>query len=184
MVICEFYLKGTCRYGDTCNYMHPASMKPVKKEEIHENDAECCICLEKVLANGKRFGLLENCPHPFCLDCIRDWRATYDKKIKKTHYRTCPICREISYLVIPSNRLITDFLLKDELIEEYTGALQEKDCRHFNFGKGYCPFQNSCFYSHYLENGEWYEYPFKKTYIDEDGVMHEADSDDEPTLAS
>ena len=52
-----------------------------------ENDAECVICLEKVLANGRKFGILENCSHTFCLNCIRDWRATYDKKIKKTNNR-------------------------------------------------------------------------------------------------
>ena len=115
-------------------------MAPRKKESKVEGDFECSICLEKVLANNKRFGLLENCTHPFCLDCIRDWRATYDKKVKKTHYRTCPICRENSYLVIPSNRHIRDPDEKDELIEEYTAALAEKPCRHFNQGKGYCPF--------------------------------------------
>lgn len=184
LVICEHFLRGTCRYGDDCNMMHPASMKPKKKEKKFEGDAECSICLEKVLANGKRFGLLENCNHPFCLDCIRDWRATYDKKVKKTHYRTCPICRENSYLVIPSNTLITDWDIKGDLIEEYTEALGDIPCRHFNQGKGYCPFQNSCYYGHWLENGDWYEYPFKKTYIDEDGVMHEVnDDEDEPTLA-
>jgi hypothetical protein len=184
LVICEFYLKGTCRYGDDCNYMHPKSMNSSKKAvEKLDGDVECSICLEKVLANKKRFGLLENCLHPFCLGCIRDWRATYDKKVKKTHYRTCPICRENSYLVIPSNMHIKDPDEKEELIEEYTAALLEIPCRHFNEGKGYCPFQNSCYYAHYLPNGEWYDYPYKQTYIDEDGVMHEYNSDDEPVLA-
>jgi len=67
--------------------------------------------------------------------------------------------------------------LKDELVGEYTAALAEIPCRHFNQGKAYCPFQNSCFYAHYLENGEWYEYPYKETYIDGDGVMHEVDKE-------
>jgi len=109
--------------------MHPKSMKPQAapvakkvgnngKIEI-EGDEDCVICLEKVLANKKRFGILENCSHAFWLDCIRNWRATYDKKIKKTHYRTCPICRENSYLVIPSTRMIYDGPIKDELIDEY-----------------------------------------------------------------
>jgi E3 ubiquitin-protein ligase makorin len=102
--------------------MHPESMKNngqfkapglSNKNLDYEGDAECVICLEKVLKNGKRFGLLENCSHTFCLECIRDWRATYDKKVKKTHYRTCPICRENSYLVIPSNRMITDGDVKE-----------------------------------------------------------------------
>jgi len=87
--------------------------------------------LEKVLANGKRFGILENCPHAFCLDCIRDWRATYDKKVKKTHYRTCPVCRTNSYLVIPSTRMFYGEL-KDDLIDEYVDALSEIPCRYFN----------------------------------------------------
>jgi hypothetical protein len=29
-----------------------------------------------------------------------------------------------------------------------------------------------------LENGEWYEYPFKETYIDEDGVLKEVTEKD------
>ena len=84
------------------------------------------------MARKRRFGLLENCLHPFCLECIRDWRGTYDKKVHKTHYRTCPICREVSYLVIPSNVLIKDWDKKYELLEEYTEALAEIPCRHFN----------------------------------------------------
>jgi hypothetical protein len=26
-VICEYFLKGNCKYGDKCKYMHPGSMK-------------------------------------------------------------------------------------------------------------------------------------------------------------
>lgn len=139
-IICEWFTKGNCRYGDSCKYMHPKSMgngtvnKFVGKDgKIEfEGDDECVICLEKVLAHGKRFGILENCSHAFCLDCIRDWRATYDKKVKKTHYRTCPICRTNSYLVVPSTRMMYDGDLKDALIEEYQDALAEIPCQHFN----------------------------------------------------
>lgn len=28
-VICEYYLHGNCKYGDSCNFMHPISMRPV-----------------------------------------------------------------------------------------------------------------------------------------------------------
>lgn len=149
----------------------------------YEGDEECVICLEKVLANNRRFGILENCSHAFCLECIRDWRATYDKKVKKTHYRTCPICRSNSYLVIPSSRMIYDGEIKDMLIDEYTEALAAIPCKHFNQGRGYCPFQNSCFYAHYLPNGDWYDYPFKQDYIDGDGVVHDASEHQDRTLA-
>lgn len=196
-VICKYFMEGNCKYGDNCQYMHPAYMAPRENGDGYsgfqpgkkgkaagaiEGDEECVICLEKVLANGKRFGILENCSHAFCLDCIRDWRATYDKKVKKTHYRTCPICRENSYLVIPSTRMMYDGPLKDQLLDEYCGALAEIDCKHFNKGKGYCPFQNSCFYAHYLDNGDWYDYPHKQNYIDEDGKLREY-KEEETTLA-
>ncbi len=122
-VVCEFYKQGRCKYGDNCKYMHPKSLQASPKEFIdqqgntqYEGDEECVICLEKVLGNGRRFGILEGCCHAFCLECIRDWRATYDKKVKKQHYRTCPICRTNSYLVIPSTRMVYDGDLKDEMI--------------------------------------------------------------------
>lgn len=125
--VCEYFLQGNCRYGDACKYAHPESMRPKSFDDGMggytpgtgpkggdiEGDQKCTICLEPVLAKGKRFGILENCAHPFCLECIRGWRATYDKKVKKTHYRTCPICRETSYLVIPSTRFIEYGPLKD-----------------------------------------------------------------------
>jgi len=120
--------------------MAPTTYTDANGKLQYEGDDECVICLEKVLAKKKKFGILENCQHTFCLDCIRDWRATYDKKVKKTHYRTCPICRESSFLVIPSTRMIYDEDIKAELIDEYTEALANIPCRHFNVGRGYCPF--------------------------------------------
>lgn len=191
--ICRFYLTGTCMYGDKCHYFHPKSeqtrdffkdrnmgyqggeyTEPAYDYDDDGNivgDEDCVICLEKVLANGRRFGILQNCSHAFCLDCIRNWRATFDKKIKKTHYRTCPICRTNSYLVIPSDYMIYDLDFKEQLLEEYQERLDDIPCKHFNFGKGYCPFQNSCFYAHLLENGDRYEYPWKQRFMDDDGTV-------------
>jgi E3 ubiquitin-protein ligase makorin len=93
----------------------PAGQRKIGKNGKieYEGDEECVICLDWILANNKRFGILENCCHAFCLDCIRNWRATFDKKVKKTHFRTCPICRENSYLVIPSTRMLYNGDLKD-----------------------------------------------------------------------
>ena len=46
-----------------------------------------------------RFGILPGCNHPFCVPCLRGWRSTYDQgKI----VRACPICRTVSYFVVPS----------------------------------------------------------------------------------
>ena len=42
-------------------------------------DLTCGICMEvvyqKTVSSERRFGLLSNCNHVFCLTCIRKWRA-------------------------------------------------------------------------------------------------------------
>ena len=44
-------------------------------------EMECSICMERVLDKGplsqRKFGLLD-CDHPFCLACLRSWRAQTD----------------------------------------------------------------------------------------------------------
>ena len=179
-VICEFFKKGNCRYGEKCKYYHPQDAKKGEKNQEFILDDECCICLERVLASGKKFGVLEGCDHTFCLTCIRGWRATYDKKSRKNHFRTCPICRRNSYLVIPSTKMIKSGPEKDELVEEYKDVVSEIPCRHFNKGKGACPFMNSCFYAHLLPDGSKYEYPWKNNRLNEYG---EWEDDTETTLA-
>lgn len=139
--MCEFYQRGHCKFGDACKYFHPPpEQKAAGGFDKYKLDEECCICLEKVLAAGRQFGVLENCDHTFCLKCIRDWRSTYDKKTSKHHFRTCPICRRNSFLVIPSDHLVKSGPEKTDLIEEYKEVLKAIPCRIFNKGKEDCPF--------------------------------------------
>ena len=55
-------------------------------------DKSCGICLEIVWDRNddNRFGLLENCDHIFCLECIRKWRSSsdYEYKIVKAWLET------------------------------------------------------------------------------------------------
>ena len=37
---------------------------------------------------------------------------------------------------------------KQALIAQYRTSLANKDCMHFRFGEGTCPFGTSCFYRH------------------------------------
>ena len=123
---------------------------------------------------------MDGCDHTFCLDCIRGWRGTYDKHSTKHHYRTCPICRRNSYIVIPSSYIIKNGPEKTDMIEEYKEVLKSIPCRHFNKGKCVCPFQNSCFYAHLMPDGTDYMYPWKDNKINEFG---EWEDDTEVTLA-
>ena len=110
-------------------------------------DVECSVCLEVVLASpGRRFGLLSGCTHAFCLDCIRTWRARID--VPKATARACPVCRRPSYFVIGADRYIADEASKAALSEDYSRATKSIPCKHFNYGRGDCPFGTSCFYAH------------------------------------
>ena len=70
--------------------------------------------------------------------------------------------------------------LKEQLIEEYKEVIKAIPCKHFNFGKGLCPFRNSCNYAHELPDGTPYEYPWKDNKLNEYG---EWEDDTETTLA-
>ena len=69
---------------------------------------------------------------------------------------------------------------KDELIEEYKEVVKSIPCKHFNMGKGLCPFMNSCFYAHLLADGTPYVYAWKDNKLNEYG---EWEDDTETTLA-
>ncbi|KAK2810081.1 hypothetical protein FQN50_003275 [Emmonsiellopsis sp. PD_5] len=73
-------------------------------------EEQCGICLEKPTI----FGLLVNCDHVFCLDCIKSWRASsaadaqppggsLDSRVPSKTTKTCPLCRVASDFVIPSS---------------------------------------------------------------------------------
>ena len=88
-------------------------------------DLTCGICLDVVMdkesRKSSRFGILENCLHVYCIECIRTWRnSNFDKKNK----RGCPQCRIKSDFVIPSEYFYEDKEEKVKLINEYKDALR------------------------------------------------------------
>jgi len=117
------------------------------------NSAECGICLEVVMQKPKRFGLLSDCDHPFCLDCIKVWRNQAAKDITNpsTQVKTCPICRVESLFVIPSFIYCTG-AMKATMMEKYKLSLKEKPCRYFRQSQE-CPFGGDCFYAHIGPDG-------------------------------
>ncbi|XP_065917991.1 E3 ubiquitin-protein ligase makorin-1-like isoform X2 [Dysidea avara] len=116
---CE-YLHGLVCDLCGCECLHPYDISQQEEHrkqcvDHHEKEMEkafaaqrsegitCSICMEVVLSKNppseQRFGILTDCDHPFCLSCIRHWRSSTD--IKKSTIRACPICRKVSYFVIP-----------------------------------------------------------------------------------
>ncbi|KAL8098783.1 hypothetical protein AgCh_031486 [Apium graveolens] len=52
-------------------------------DDVHAQDLECAVCLNKV-CRGEKYELLEKCSHGFHSDCIEAWLQ---------HHSTCPLCR-------------------------------------------------------------------------------------------
>nr|KYP32742.1 E3 ubiquitin-protein ligase makorin [Cajanus cajan] len=183
--ICSFAAAGNCPRGDKCPHIHgdlcPTCGKhclhPFRPEEREEHmkscenkhkhlealkrsqEIECSVCLERVLskptAAERKFGLLSECDHPFCISCIRNWRSsnpTLGMDVNST-LRACPICRKLSYFVIPSVIWYSTTEEKQEIIDNYKAKLKSIDCKHFDFGDGNCPFGTSCFYKHAYRDG-------------------------------
>ncbi|KAK2582594.1 hypothetical protein KPH14_004882 [Odynerus spinipes] len=170
--------KPNCMYlhGDICELCSLAALHPYNEElrkkhtnacvKQHEVDMElsfavqrsreksCGVCFEMIMEKSsieRRFGILPNCNHCFCLTCIRKWRQAkqFDNKI----IRACPECRVSSDFVCPSTLWVDTKEEKEKLIKNYKDALSTKDCKYFDKGRGKCPFGNKCFYLHALPDG-------------------------------
>ncbi|KAG6438460.1 hypothetical protein SASPL_103403 [Salvia splendens] len=178
--ICSFAAAGECPHGVSCHRVHgdvcPTCRKhclhpfrPQEREEhmktcekrqkhlealTHSQEIECSVCLEKILskptAAERKFGILSECDHPFCVSCIRNWRSTSRSSGMDANpaLRSCPICRKLSYFVIPSVIWYSSKDDKQEIVDSYKSKL-----RHFDYGNGTCPFGTSCFYKHAYRDG-------------------------------
>lgn len=168
---CTYQHIELCEMCDTyC--LHPTDMQQRRKHiqdclQQHERDMElsfaiarskdktCGICFDTIMEKSgreKRFGILPNCSHIFCLECIRKWRQAKQFEHKIT--RACPECRVASDFVCPSAFWVDTKEEKEKLLVDYRAALGVKDCKYFKKGDGKCPFGNKCFYKHALPNGD------------------------------
>jgi hypothetical protein len=136
--ICKFFLSNCCNAGDSCKFAHNAPPLAIPKT------SSCEICSEEVLFNGRKFGLLENCDHMFCLNCIREWRNQKEKQ-DKLNLRRCPICRVESFMIIPSINFLIGADKRSER-DRYRASLSVIPCKNYPLGK--CQFGSSCLYRH------------------------------------
>ncbi|KAM7472496.1 hypothetical protein LguiA_010679 [Lonicera macranthoides] len=183
--ICSFAAAGNCPRGEKCPHLHgdlcatcgKHCLHPFRPEEREEHiktcekkqkhlealkrsqNIECSVCLERVLskptAAERKFGLLSECDHPFCVSCIRNWRSSSPTSGMDVNsaLRACPICRKLSYFVIPSVIWYANKEEKQEIVDNYKARLRSIDCKHFDYGNGSCPFGTSCFYKHAYRDG-------------------------------
>ncbi|KAG5238494.1 RING-type E3 ubiquitin transferase C3H [Salix suchowensis] len=170
--ICSFAAAGSCPRGDKCPHIHgdlcaycgKHCLHPFRPDERDEHlkacekkqknldllkysqEIECSVCLDRVLSKPtvaeRKFGLLSECDHPFCISCIRNWRSSSPTS-----------GMDLSYFVIPSVIWYSSKEEKQEIVDTYKEKLRSIDCKHFDFGNGNCPFGTSCFYKHAYRDG-------------------------------
>ncbi|KUJ15113.1 uncharacterized protein LY89DRAFT_736168 [Mollisia scopiformis] len=179
-VNCKWWMRGYCSRGKSCYFKHDESTFAALKTQAQDEpnvgapatpsltaeqavfpppsaiSQTCAICYEL----PDQYGLLVNCDHAFCLECIRNWRATAPKnptlenELKKTS-KTCPMCRSHSDFIIPSSIWPTS-TQKKEISDGYLRRLKTIPCRYFEQSamdtapdyKFKCQFRNHCHYSH------------------------------------
>lgn len=142
------------KHKKECLQQHEQAME-LSFAIARSKDKTCGICFDTIMEKSgreKRFGILPNCNHIFCLECIRKWRQAKQFEHKIT--RSCPECRVASDFVCPSAFWVETKEEKDKLLGDYRNALGIKDCKYFKKGDGKCPFGNKCFYKHALPNGD------------------------------
>jgi len=129
---------------DEQNEKHTAECYEKKQlqEELEQSKYfKCEHCKQKVLENNKRFGLLTECTHCFCLQCIKDWRSESQKS-------ECPVCNIVSHFVVPSNVMVIDKGRKNSIIQNYKEKMKQIPCKYYDGGKGTCKFGSNCHYAH------------------------------------
>ncbi|XP_026857973.2 probable E3 ubiquitin-protein ligase makorin-1 [Electrophorus electricus] len=174
---CRYGLNCAYLHGDACDMcglqvLHPTDTSQRSQHiraciEAHEKDMEisfaiqrskdmmCGVCMEVVFEKAnpseRRFGILSNCSHCYCLKCIRKWRSA--KQFESKIIKSCPECRITSNFVIPSEYWVEDKEEKQNLIQKYKDGMGSKPCRYFDEGRGTCPFGANCFYKHAFPDG-------------------------------
>ncbi|GJQ13525.1 hypothetical protein GpartN1_g5316.t1 [Galdieria partita] len=195
LILCKYHADNACQYGESCHYLHGLECPHCGRNVLHPLDIsiqrqhieecrqfyysseeflnsqnqECGICLDYPRKSGKSFGLLENCDHVFCLECIRQWRQ-HSLEFGQV-VRFCPLCRTPSFFVIPSLVVPGNIERKNEIIERYKSKLTTIPCKYFNYGKGTCPFSTSCFYAHCYPDGTSFQRNKPRRYMNADGEV-------------
>lgn len=154
--VCRFFQTTGCRFGAECHNIHVMEGASLRDDPDYEakrsrwltrsRDASvaCEVCSEEPVSRNRKFGILENCSHVFCLECIREWRRQREQQ-DRINLRRCPVCRVESFIILPSDVLIRGERKLQEL-EIYKSSLAKIPCKYRSLTA--CPFGSSCLYHH------------------------------------
>lgn len=136
----EYYCRSGKRcYSYNCIFQH--TDEPI---EAKDSETMCGICYEDIIDTNKRYGLLQNCNHIYCLNCIKTYRSgQMNSSISLTNRLKCPICREHSRFVLPSK-----YNLKGEHKKNgFKRFYEKRQAKSCYYGLS-CPRIKSCPFKH------------------------------------
>lgn len=166
--LCMFFIEGTCKYIDSCKFVHGLVCNLCKKSclfpddlqqnekhtkmcrlkiEIEESkDLTCALCKAKVVEAGRKFGLLPDCMDVICVPCLKEYRTSTSKA-------ECPVCHTPSHFLIPSHSFPQSMERKRELTEAFKLKMSKIACKYFDYGNGVCKYGEHCHFHHNTEPG-------------------------------
>ncbi|XP_058498761.1 makorin, ring finger protein, 4 [Solea solea] len=126
---------------------------------FRSKDVTCGICMDKVYEKmnpaDKVFGILPNCNHSFCLQCIMTWRKTKD--FGPNVVKSCPQCRVRSAFYVP-HKYWVDGQAKENVIAAFKEKCSKRSCSYYARYRC-CPFKTECLYQHKPTRRRSYPHP-------------------------
>ncbi|XP_074500606.1 makorin, ring finger protein, 4 [Sebastes fasciatus] len=115
---------------------------------LQSKNVTCGICMDKVYEKtdprNHVFGILPNCNHSFCLQCIMTWRKTKD--LGPDVVKSCPQCRVRSAFYVPNKHWV-EGRAKERLIAAFKEKFSKRRCSYYSRYRC-CPFKTECLYRH------------------------------------
>jgi len=140
----KFAKEYQCHFGQYCHILNCQFQHTNELKENKDSETMCGICHEDINNTNKRYGLLQNCDHVYCLDCIKMHRSgKMNTSISLTNRLKCPICRVHSRFVLPSKYNLKGEQKKKDFVRFYEKR-KEKNCRNgINCSRiNTCPFKH------------------------------------------
>ncbi|XP_044068296.1 makorin, ring finger protein, 4 [Siniperca chuatsi] len=136
---------------------------------LQSKNVTCGICMDKVYEKtdprNHVFGILPNCCHSFCLQCIMTWRKTKD--LGPDVVKSCPQCRARSAFYVP-NKYWVEGQAKERVIAAFKEKFSKKSCSYYTRYRC-CPFKTECLYRH-DKHARRRSFPYPEDEEDYDGV--------------
>ena len=174
-ILCVYLSKPKgCQHGSNCIFAHSeeeiqaslessnassmlqGNIEAQHEQETNEEDYMCGICHSNIRSEGKRFALLENCSHCYCVECMKEWHAARKHKaMGQKHHEirhSCPECR-IESMRIEASTVFLDGEEKIKLFQKCDKKRSLKPCKYFKGKIGTCRYGPRCLYAHLDREG-------------------------------